>query len=249
MEYRIQGNSILVTIPAKNSGRFRFQKRKHKFEFGETFSTRTLPFDKTTYLEWQIGYDVPVRDVERGAAQTRLTQKEFVGSNGKRKYPYELSEIFCAAMEAGLFSRRSVRALIDEIRSYRRFIDEKVISVQHHSKRTINGLHFEEASVHLPTLFMVETPDEVQIEVSIKKQQYASGVQPMVYFCIPLTAFRNHQDILGRPSTSGDRLTYVVNEDNAKNIVCLMKIFGMASERHQHDIVRIGEVLLEGIGR
>jgi len=48
--------------------------------------------------------------------------------------------------------------------------------------------------------------DETQIEVSIQKQQYASGVQPMVYFCIPLRAFKNSLDLLGKSSVSGDNL-------------------------------------------
>ncbi len=47
---------------------------------------------------------------------------------------------------------------------------------------------FEETSIKLTTLFMIETTDNTQIEVSIQKQQYASGVQPMVYFSIPITS-------------------------------------------------------------
>ena len=96
---------------------------------------------------------------------------------------------------------------------------------------------------------MIETLDETQIEVSIQKQQYASGVQPMVYFCIPLKAFKNSSDLRGKSSVSGDKLVYVISKTNFLNIVCMMKIFGMASKRHNHDIVQILETLLKIIDR
>ncbi len=92
---------------------------------------------------------------------------------------------------------------------------------------------------------MIETLDETQIEVSIQKQQYATGVQPMVYFCIPLKAFKNSSDLLGRSSVVGDKLVYVINKNNVLNLIFMMKVFGMASKRHNYDIVEILKILLE----
>lgn len=249
MDYKIKENNILLIIPATNAGKLRFKKRKNRLDFGETFSTRECIFDDQTYLEWQIGYDVPIKDVEEGKKDTKLTSKYFVGSNGKRKYPYELSEIFYGAMELGFISKKEVENLLKAIGGYKSFIDEKAITVEHHSRLTINGINFEETSIKLPTLFMIETLDETQIEVSIQKQQYASGVQPMVYFCIPLKAFKNSSDLQGKSSVSGDKLVYVVSKVNVSNLVCMMKVFGMASKRHNYDVVKILETLLEIIGR
>ena len=248
MEYIIKEKNIWLVIPATNSGKFRFKKRKNRLDFGETFSTRECCFDEYTYLEWQIGYDVPVKDVEDGEKNTKLNKKSFTGSNGKIKYPYELSEIFYTAIELNLISKEEVTCLLGEIQKYTQFIDEKSISVEHHSKLSINGVNFEETSIKLPTLFMVETLDETQIEVSIQKQQYASGVQPMVYFCIPLKSFTNSSDLLGKSSVSGDKLRYVISQSNVQNLLNLMKVFGMASKRHNHDIIQIIRTLLEIIG-
>jgi len=245
MDYTVKENNILLTIPATNDGRFRFKKRKNKLDFGEIFSTRECPFDEQTYLEWQIGYDVPIKDVENGKKETKLTSKHFVGSNKKIKYPYELSEIFYKAMELEFITKKEVENLLSEIKRYKSFIDEKAITVERHSQITINGINFEETSIKLPTLFMIETLDETQIEVSIQKQQYASGVQPMVYFCIPLRAFKNSLDLLGKSSVSGDKLVYVINKTNVLNLIFMMKVFGMASKRHNHDIVEILKILLE----
>jgi len=248
VEYIIKEKNIWLVIPATNSGKFRFKKRKNRLDFGETFSTRECCFDEYTYLEWQIGYDVPVKDVEDGEKNTKLNKKSFTGSNGKIKYPYELSEIFYTAIELNLISKEEVTCLLGEIQKYTQFIDEKSISVEHHSKLSINGVNFEETSIKLPTLFMVETLDETQIEVSIQKQQYASGVQPMVYFCIPLKSFTNSSDLLGKSSVSGDKLRYVISQSNVQNLLNLMKVFGMASKRHNHDIIQIIRTLLEIIG-
>lgn len=249
MKYTIKEKNIRLGIPANNAGKFRFKKRKNRLDFGETFSTRECTFDDQTYLEWQIGYDVPVNDVEKGTKSTKLTSKHFVGSNGKKKYPYELSELFYEAMMLEFISKKEVESLLKEIAGYKSFIDEKAISVEHHAKLTINGMNFEEMSIKLPTLFMIETLDETQIEVSIQKQQYASGVQPMVYFCIPFKAFKNSSDLHGKSSTPGDKLVYVISSTNVLNLVYMMKVFGMASGRHNHDVVKILETLLEIIGR
>ncbi|MBL7131244.1 MAG: R.Pab1 family restriction endonuclease [Candidatus Omnitrophica bacterium] len=248
MKYIIKEKNIRLVIPANNAGKFRFKKRKNRLDFGETFSTREGAFDDQTYLEWQISYDVPVNDVEKGAKSTKLTSKHFVGANRKKKYPYELSEIFYEAMLLEFISKKEVENLLKEIPGYKNFIDEKAITVEHHAKLTINGMNFEETSIKLPTLFMVETLDETQIEVSVQKQQYASGVQPMVYFCIPLKAFKNSSDLHGKSSAPGDKLVYVISKANVLNLVYMMKVFGMASKRHNHDVVKILETLLEIIG-
>jgi len=249
VKYIIKEKNIQLVIPANNAGKFRFKKRKNRLDFGETFSTREGVFDDQTYLEWQIGYDVPVNDVEKGAKNTKLTSKYFIGSNGKKKYPYELSELFYEAMMLGFISKKEAENLCKEIEVYKNFIDEKAISVEHHAKLTINGINFEETSIKLPTLYMIETLDETQIEVSIQKQQYASGVQPMVYFCIPLKAFNNSADLRGKSSNPGDKLVYVINRTNGLNLIYMMKVFGMASRRHNHDVVKILEILPEIIGR
>lgn len=249
MEYAIIENNILLTIRATNAGKFRFKKRQNRLDFGETFSTREGIFDDQTYLEWQIGYDVPINDVEADKKVTKLTSRRFIGSNGKTKYPYELSEIFYKAMELKFISIEEVKNLLKEIGDYKSFIDEKAITVEHHSRLTFNGINYEETSIKLPTLFMVETLDGTQIEISIQKQQYASGVQPMVYFCIPLKVFKNSSVLYGRSSVSSDKLEYAINKSNVLNLIFMMKVFGMASKRHNHDIVEILKILLDIISR
>ena len=127
------------------------------------------------------------------------------------------------------------------------FYHQKVITVEHHSKININGINYEETSIKLPTLFMVETEDKTQIEVSIQKQQYASGVQPMIYFCIPFYSFYNFKDFKEKSSKKDEKLIYIIDKSNIKNLETIIKVFGMSSKRHQYDIVEILGVLLKNL--
>lgn len=238
MIYETNGNEILLKIPANNSGKYRFKKRKNRFEFGKTFSTRKDVFDNDVYLEWQIGYDVTVKDHNGTNKKTRLSSHSFVGDNKKEKYPYELSEILYEAMKIDLIDEKGLRSLFDEISKYKVYIDEKHITVQHDSQITFNEIAFEEVSILLPTL-LAETLDNTQIEISIQKQQYASGVQPMLYFCIPFHCFKNYKEFLNKSSVKGDELLYIIDKSNISNILMMMRISGMTSKRHNYDIKQI----------
>lgn len=245
MNYKIQKDKIILSIRATNDGKFRFKTRENNLNFGDTFATRGNNFSQNVYLEWQIGYDAAVNDVEVGKKETKLTKLTFVGANEKTKYPYELSELIFDSVKIGLISKEKITELLKEIDNYSDFIDEKKIEVKHNKKITLNGVSFEETSIKLPTLFMIETTDNTQIEVSIQKQQYASGVQPMVYFCIPITSFENGKGFFGKPSTKEDNLIYVFNERNVNILFDLLKIFAMCSKRHNFDIKEILKILLK----
>jgi len=234
---------IEILIPAVNRGKFRFKKRIERTDFGEVFSTRNENFDGTAYLEWQIGYDTTVIDVVNEKKSTYLTKYTFVGANEKEKHPYELSEILFKSLEIGLITKNNINNLQKEIVKYDSFIDESLITVENGLDITIYGLTFQEAITKLPTLFFLKTPDNTQIEVSIQKQQYASGVQPMVYFCIPIEAFRNYKCFMNRTSAPNDNLIYVIDKDNKAILLTLMKVFAMASQRHKIDILKIINLL------
>lgn len=241
--------SIQLSIPAVNNGKFRFKKRDNNISFGKIFSTRDELFDDKTYLEWQIGYDIDVKKAINSDISEDLINDSFKfrGDNKKYKYPYELSELLFKAVEIGLLLKKDIEDILNEIKSYKNFIDQKAITVERHSKININGINYEETSIKLPTLFMVETEDKTQIEVSIQKQQYASGVQPMIYFCIPFYSFYNFKDFKEKSSKKDEKLIYIIDKSNIKNLETIIKVFGMSSKRHQYDIVEILGVLLKNL--
>lgn len=247
MDYRIEKDKIVLEIRATNNGKFRFKTRDSSLEFGTTFGTKGNNFSEKVYLEWQIGYDAIVSDVEKGKKQTQLTEISFIGANKKKKYPYELSELLFGAIKIKLISKNKIIELLKEIADYNDFIDKKKIDVKHDKKIKLNGILFEETSIRLPTLFMIDTTDNTQVEISIQKQQYASGIQPMVYFCIPLTSFENGKKLYGKTSAKNDVLIYNITEKNIRVLFDLVKVFAMCSKRHNFDIKEILTLLLKQV--
>ncbi len=244
MDYKVANNEILVSVNVANSGKFRFKKRVSASKFGESFATRQKVFDDDVYLEWQIGYDATKQALEQGKKQTKLSEKNFIGFNKKTKFLYELSELVFQALKLELISKKSLEYLLSELKKYREFLSERKINVKEVGSVIVNGLSFEENFIQLPTFFLNGFSDGSQIEVSIQKQQYATGVQPMLYLNIPLRAFSNGKEFHGRVSIPGDKLVYVINNKNAEILSSMLRVFGMASPAHNHDIIEIIKVLL-----
>lgn len=245
MNCEVKKDHLVLSFEAKNDGKFRFKKRENNLEFGKTFATKKDIFDNNVYLEWQIGYDAEVNKVKKGEKKTSLTDEYFIASNRKKKYLYELSEILYHSMHISLVEHNIVEGLLNEIKQYNTFLDEKKISIEHHSQISIYGIKYHELSIKLPSYFMIETSDNTQIEVSIQKQQYATGVQPMIYFCIPLKTFANGNEYKGRSSKKSEMLLYNIDNNNISNILLLFRVFAMASHRHNHDIIEILDLLLK----
>lgn len=247
MKYKTLSNQIEVEIRATNKGKFRFKTRNSDLEFGEIFGTKQNTFNKKVYLEWQVGYDALVSEVQAGDKSTNLTKISFVGANGKKKYPYELSELVYESIRIGLISKDVINTIAKEIETYSDFIDKRTPEIEHPHTIAIHGVSFEETSIKLHALFMREPSDGSQIEIHVKQQQYASGVQPMVYFCVPITSFLGYENLIGRTSTSSEKLIYKITEKNIGVLLDLVKIFAMCSVRHNTDIKKILAVLLQQV--
>lgn len=236
--YSCTNNTIELTFSAANDGKFRFKTREKDQSFGQSFATRQKAFNEKVYLEWQVGYDAMVEDVKGGKKFSKLTQTTFTGSNGREKYLYELSEILYESIKCGLFSTQDIDKLNAEILSYNSFFDGKEIVVETSSSILLNNIPFKETAIKLPTLFMPQI-DGTLIETSIQKQQYASGVQPMIYFNIPFKSFANWKELDGKKSVKGNTLKYIIKKENAEVILNMFRVFGMASSRHKFDVEQI----------
>jgi hypothetical protein len=108
---------------------------------------------------------------------------------------------------------------------------------------SINNLELAQSHILLPTFQLVD--DDMIVEVQIKQQQYASGVQPMVYVCIPVERFLNGKSLVGKASSISDEWILELSSDSSGFIKKLLFIFGMCSKRHQRDIVEILGLLVE----
>jgi len=241
--FRVEDGKLILKLPTKNKGKFRWKTRDDNSQFGEGFATTTIPFTERAYMEWQIGYD---SDVNHRTKTTFLDEMEFVGANGRSKNPYELSEILYLLMENGIITKEEIVELTKDIkkRDYS-FDDEYRIENSESKKFTIEGFNFKRQDTVLPTFSYYKSPRGLSIEISIQKQQYASGVQPMVYFSIPIENFENKNSIIGRTSREVEYAKLVLDETNKEVILKMFVFFGMCSDRHKHDVVSILNLINE----
>lgn len=244
----INKKTISIEIPLKNDGKYRWKTRNSAYEYGNGFSTANTPYTKEAYVEWQIGYDF-----EKSKATidtTILMEKSFTGANKKIKLPYELSEIIYKMLELGIISKEELDGLIRNAEKSNMFLDQEYkIKSKIKGKLNFQGVEFTEEDITLPTFaYQVNAGDPV-IEISIQKQQYATGVQPMVYFSIPLLCFHNGNSYIGK--TYGDLKEeertgqFYIDETNKNYFLILFKIFSFCSIRHKHDVNEILKILKE----
>lgn len=97
---------IGIFIPLTSiSGKVRMKIRHAFSDYGVSTATRTIPFNLKHYVEWQIGYDVPIKNKEKFELTTLKDKKyHFLGANNKVKTLYELSEIIYYAKQLDLIS-------------------------------------------------------------------------------------------------------------------------------------------------
>lgn len=237
INFEVERGKLVLKLLTKNKGKFRWKTRDNNAQFGEGFATTTIPFTDKAYLEWQIGYDA---ELNHKTKTTILNDLEFEGANGKDKNPYELSEILHLLKESGIITKEEIVKLTRDIetRDYS-FDDEYQIENSESQEFPIEGFEFLRQDTVLPTFSYYKSPRGLSIEISIQKQQYASGVQPMVYLSIPVENFVNKSSLIGRTSREVEYAKLVLDETNKDVVLKLFVFFGMCSNRHKHDIVSI----------
>lgn len=242
MKFEVERRKVKIAVPMFVAGKFRWKERKTNNDYGDSFATRTKPFNKYCYLEWQIGYDVKVSEA-KGDKATTLTDKTFVGANNAVKYPYELAEILVGMLNCELLSKEEFNLLIKQVEATKTDF-EKQFPLTRIDKGLFNADNFQyhRNDIILPT-FTKFYDNNTGIEISIQKQQNATGVQPMLYICIPITCIEDYEKYIGRSSYQGEEGCWVIDENNKDIITNLFKTFAQLSWKHKHDIQEILKIV------
>ena len=112
----VSGCELYVSFPltaVRSSARLK--KRKGILYEGEDFAPTSTPLDDKVYLEWQIGYSIPVewKDgkgvVRRGADRTSLTEFTYQGRDGGERFAYELGELLFYLHKRGAVRDEQIR--------------------------------------------------------------------------------------------------------------------------------------------
>lgn len=245
---KFNDKNISVILPmTKPTGKIRLKRRNSFYEYGEPFAARQNPISLTTYVEWQIGYDLLKN--EENASKTSLHNLIFKNYQGKTKYAYELSEIIYYAHQNGMLSDNDISSLKHQIQNIpdSELLENIKITRSNSMETKIGGLNFYKMEVSYPLVVHKFGSYDIYAEIINREKQRAVGVQPMLYLCIPITSVIFENNVVGRTLEPKECSVWKINRDEAKLSLELFRIFGMLSAKHRFDTLAILDMLFPNI--
>lgn len=243
--------NIKIAIPlTEPTGKTRVKNRDIWYGYGYPVATKKVNFSNKNYIEWQIGYDITVDNSEK-MKLTTLPDKRFIGSKGKEKVLYELSEYLFYFYDMDIISKKEIKCLLDEIKQIdsKKLIENNIdLSVNrfHPIEYVLEGIKFQKSIVQYPLLLYKFSSFEVLVEIVIKEKQYAIGLQPMLYICFPITLLDSEDgsELIGRCAKTNEKAYLTLDKKHKEFILQTFKIFALLSQAHKQDIISIIETIL-----
>jgi len=230
-------------------GKIRIKNRSILNEYGASDAVRRKEFALSNYVEWQIGYDVVKSETEK-FIESSLPNTEFIGANGKTKALYELSEYIWHFYRWNILTKgdlENVANYLNEITNDNLINNNSELQIDrsHPIAKNINGFDFEYTQVKYPLLIHKFNGYEIITEIKITERQNAVGIQPMLYLCFPITELKAETNLIGRTANTKEIAYFDITESNIKVFLEILKMFGILSENHKHDILQIINSILE----
>ncbi|QQW73243.1 R.Pab1 family restriction endonuclease [Helicobacter pylori] len=198
--------AIEVSVPLTSiSGKVRVKIRHAFSDYGISTATRKIPFSLKHYVEWQIGYDVPIKDKEKLELTTLKDEKyHFLGANNKVKTLYELSEIIYYAKQLGLISLENLENTLKYLEKQKQFIEDNFIR--------------ERFRLH----------------------QFGG-----MDFCFSILELKTATPLLNRTAMLKEHALLIIHKTNALVFLEMLKIFGLLSQAHHNDVLKILEKIFQ----
>ncbi|MEJ8621522.1 R.Pab1 family restriction endonuclease [Helicobacter pylori] len=238
---------IEVSIPLTSiSGKVRVKIRHAFSDYGISTATRKIPFSLKHYVEWQIGYDVPIKDKEKFELTALKDEKyHFLGANNKVKTLYELSEMIYYAKQLGLISLENLENTLKYLEKQKQFIEDNfTITRERFRSHQFGGMDFELSRISYPLLIHSFNDNQLS-EIVIREQQYGSKTQAMLYFCFSILELKTATPLLNRTAALKEHVLLIVRQTNASMFLEMLKIFGLLGQAHHNDVVKILEKILQ----
>ncbi|WP_131159012.1 R.Pab1 family restriction endonuclease [Helicobacter pylori] len=238
---------IEISIPLTSiSGKARVKIRHAFSDYGISTATRKIPFSLKHYVEWQIGYDVPIKDKEKFELTTLKDEKyHFLWANNKVKTLYELSEIIYYAKQLNLISLENLENTLKYLEKQKQFIEDNfTITRERFRLHQFGGMDFELSRISYPLLIHSFNDNQLS-EIVIREQQYGSKTQAMLYFCFSILELKTATPLLNRTATLKEHALLTIHKTNALMFLEMLKIFGLLSQVHRSDVLKILEKILQ----
>ncbi|GAA8840240.1 restriction endonuclease [Helicobacter pylori] len=237
--------AIEVSIPLTSiSGKVRVKIRHAFSDYGISTATRKILFSLKHYVEWQIGYDVPIKDKEKLELTTLKDEKyHFLGANNKIKTLYELSEMIYYAKQLDLISLENLENTLKYLEKQKQFIEDNFIRERFRSHQ-FGGMDFELSRISYPLLIHSFNDNQLS-EIVIREQQYGSKTQAMLYFCFSVLELKTATPLLNRTAALKEHALLTIHKTNALMFLEMLKIFGLLSQAHHDDVLKILKKILQ----
>ncbi|WP_120899325.1 R.Pab1 family restriction endonuclease [Helicobacter pylori] len=239
--------AIEISIPLTSiSSKVRVKIRHAFSDYGISTATRKIPFSLKHYVEWQIGYDVPIKDKEKFELTTLKDEKyHFLGANNKVKTLYELSEMIDYAKQLGLISLKNLENTLKYLEKQKQFIEDSfTITRERFRSHQFGGMDFELSRISYPLLIHSFNDNQLS-EIVIREQQYGSKTQAMLYFCFSILELKTATPLLNRTAALKEHALLIIHKTNALVFLEMLKIFGLLSQAHHNDVLKILEKILQ----
>lgn len=239
---------IKVQIPlTKHTGKFRVKARSKGQLFGSRVYTRRQNFTPDCYVEWQIGYDIPLNKLND--EEQKNAEIVFKAANGKKKTVFELSYYIFELYKLGVITQKELRELYDKLKNVNSedFIEKRPEFQPKRSKAgnaDIGGLTFSTSTAEYSTL-TYELSGGMTAEITVREQQHASGIQAMLYVCVPISLLSATSELIGHIASKNQTAALTLTKSNADDLLKLLWLFGLMSASHNHDVVAITEAILK----
>ncbi|GAA7339775.1 R.Pab1 family restriction endonuclease [Helicobacter pylori] len=197
---------IEVSIPLTSiSGKVRVKIRHAFSDYGISTATRKIPFSLKHYVEWQIGYDVPIKDKEKFELTTLKDEKyHFLGANNKVKTLYELSEMIYYAKQLGLISLENLENTLKYLEKQKQFIEDNfMITRERFRSHQFGGMRFS------------------------------------------ILELKTATPLLNRTAMLKEYALLIIHKTNVPMFLEMLKIFGLLSQAHHNDVLKILEKILQ----
>ncbi|MFP6168003.1 R.Pab1 family restriction endonuclease [Helicobacter pylori] len=236
---------IEVSIPLTSISVKVRVKIRHAFsDYGVSTATRKIPFSLKHYVEWQIGYDVPIKDKEKFELTTLKDEKyHFLEANNEVKTLYELSEMIDYTKQLGLISLENLENTLKYLEKQKQFIEDNFIRERFRSHQ-FGGMDFELSRISYPLLIHSFNDNQLS-EIIIREQQYGSKTQAMLYFCFSVLELKTATPLLNRTAALKEHALLTIHKTNALMFLEMLKIFGLLSQAHHNDVLKILEKILQ----
>ncbi|GAA9450185.1 hypothetical protein BTM440_07960 [Helicobacter pylori] len=156
-----------------------------------------------------------------------------------------MSEIIYYAKQLDLISLENLENTLKYLEKQKQFIEDNfMITRERFRSHQFGGMDFELSHISYPLLIHSFNDNQLS-EIVIREQQYGSKTQAMLYFCFSILELKTATPLLNRTAALKEHALLIVRQTNASMFLEMLKIFGLLSQAHHNDVVKILEKILQ----